>query len=286
MVLRRLGAFADRLARLQGRARALAWALGVLSSLGVTGGAVGLAVHVRRAGETAASAPEYVTDQTTPADTGATHATLPAWVDWTAVRWAAVILLILVMVRIIARWPMRRPDNHWDRDPRRLFTDADKRWCYGAAGGRCEWRGPFGRCHNAIREFDHWYPWAKGGATARTNLVGLCRKHNRRKSDKVPTVWATRRLAHARRRYWTGGDGYLRPTGIAPGNEHDDTWMEAPHESEQTAERRAGRDRRPVQHDTGGRGVAARPGHEGRAGGRDGRPDRTGRRPRRERDGA
>lgn len=285
MVLKRLGALADRLARLQGRARALAWALGVLSSLGVTGGAVGLAVHVRRQGDLMTDQPEYVTNQTTPADPATTRTGFPAWVDWGLVRWAAVALLILIGIRIIARWPMRRPDNHWDRDPRRLFSDTDKRWCYGAAGGRCEWRGPFGRCHNAIREFDHWYPWAKGGATARTNLVGLCRKHNRRKSDKVPTLWATRRLAHARRRYWTGGDEYLKPTGIAPGNETD-TWMEDTDASEQTAERRPRRDRRPVQYESGGGGNAARPGYEGRAGRRDGRPDRTGGGARREHDGA
>lgn len=53
-----------------------------------------------------------------------------------------IVLLILMNLR------MPKPDNPFDRDPVRLFPDADRTWIRMAAGGRCEHRGLFGllRC--------------------------------------------------------------------------------------------------------------------------------------------
>lgn len=135
---------------------------------------------------------------------------------------AVLIMLLAVLVLYgLTRIPLPHPGNPFDRDPKRAFTQADREWIRKAAGDRCEHR-TFGlfRCrrHGGARDgngvvhedwlgdkpgqLDHHYPWAKGGATSRHNLVYLCAKHNNRKSDKTPSWWDTWLLHRARLKYF------------------------------------------------------------------------------------
>lgn len=94
----------------------------------------------------------------------------------------------------------RRPNAK--RDPRRAFTDRQKR----AAGDQCHWRcegtGLFTRCNHEGKDLqgDHWYPYARGGATNMQNLVMLCPKCNNRKSDKIPSMFQTKALSRRRKK--------------------------------------------------------------------------------------
>ena len=127
-----------------------------------------------------------------------------------------VVPLLLLAVWLACRMPMAKPDNPFDRDPRRLFTDSDREWIDSCCQHRCEHRYCFGllRCRYRAQQLDHWYPYAKGGATSRTNLVDLCAKHNNRKSDHVPTRLQTWMLARARHSYFpVEWRGYCKPDG-------------------------------------------------------------------------
>lgn len=138
----------------------------------------------------------------------------PAWLDGMITPMVCTLGVLLVLW-VLARLPMPRPDNPFDRDPRRLFTDADRAWLDHATGGRCEHRllGMF-RCRRQGEQMDHHYPWAKGGATDRHNLVNLCARHNRRKSDRTPTLWGTWLLYRARLKYLPPAlRGYAWPDG-------------------------------------------------------------------------
>lgn len=95
----------------------------------------------------------------------------------------------------------RRPS--FKRDPRRAFTDRQKR----AAGDQCHWRcegtGLFYRCRHEGTDLqgDHWYPYARGGATNMQNLVMLCPKCNNKKSDKIPSMFQTKALSRRRKKH-------------------------------------------------------------------------------------
>lgn len=95
----------------------------------------------------------------------------------------------------------RRPVHK--RDPRRAFTDRQKR----AAGDQCHWRcegtGIFYRCRHEGKDLqgDHWYPYARGGATNMQNLVMLCPKCNNKKSDKIPSMFQTKALGRRRKKH-------------------------------------------------------------------------------------
>ena len=129
--------------------------------------------------------------------------------------------------------PHARPDNPFDRDARRLFDDADRAWLEKAVGGRCEYRmlGLF-RCPRKGEQMDHHYPWSKGGATDRHNLVYLCARHNRRKSDHTPTLWGTWLLVPGEAEIPAARvSGYAWPDGRSRENdqtiepEEDDPWQ-------------------------------------------------------------
>ncbi|MGW3973916.1 HNH endonuclease [Streptomyces ardesiacus] len=50
-------------------------------------------------------------------------------------------------------------------------------------------------------EADHIHPWSRGGATELWNGQMLCRRHNRRKSNRVPSPLYHWRLARRRKKY-------------------------------------------------------------------------------------
>lgn len=103
---------------------------------------------------------------------------------------------ILALLAILVR---RR---RW-RDPQRLFTWEQKRLLLAMAGHRCEHRPLLGRRCRAIYglQADHVVPWSRGGPTELWNAQLLCRRHNRRKSNLMPSLLYRRRLARLRRRY-------------------------------------------------------------------------------------
>lgn len=191
--------------------RWLAWVVGGVFGLAgaLWGGLVAWTARVRMMAMV--DAPEYAND-ITPGDVLPRGLSFVGGLPWPVVL---VVLACVGVVVLLARLPLVKPDNPFERDPRRLFDDGDRRWVNGCARNRCEYR-TFGlfRCHGKVEELDHWYPWARGGATDRHNLVGLCRRHNRRKSDHVPTILGTWMLGRARMRYFPARyRGYVRPDG-------------------------------------------------------------------------
>lgn len=120
-----------------------------------------------------------------------------------------VMLTLLLALKLLTSLRLADPRNGpegW-RDQPRTFPDRDREWINRCAGGRCEHRtlGVF-RCRAEITDLDHHYPWSKGGATVRGNLVGLCKKHNLRKTNHIPTRLDTWWLKRARRRYFPADD--------------------------------------------------------------------------------
>lgn len=201
----------NRLRRLYADYRALRWALwalGGLASMAATVIGALKADEWRRMGPVLADSPEYAADAEAATPWGSIHWSMPH-VDLGPFVPLLIVLAVILAVRAVVRWPMARPDNPWERDPKRLFTDADRRWIKEVTGNRCEHRYLFGllRCHkhgaymDEHGQMDHHYPHAKGGATVRTNLVWLCDRHNNRKSDKVPTRLETWMLYRARLKY-------------------------------------------------------------------------------------
>lgn len=104
---------------------------------------------------------------------------------------------------------MRAPRDHHRRDSTRLFSEQQKTAAARRCGNRCEGTGIFRRCSSRSRKLqgDHWFPHSKGGATTEDNLVMLCGKCNRRKSDKIPTPIQTWALKYRRQK----GMGYPHP---------------------------------------------------------------------------
>lgn len=199
--------------------RILTWITGLLGGTGVFGSISWTLARTRLHGELLAGSPEYAVNQTTPADgLPVTDPPISIRADPHLIVMAGVILLTVIPLIVFIRWPMRRPHNTFDRDPRRLFTDQDKDWCRQVTGGRCEKRSLFGliRCRRPVEQFDHWWPYAHGGATERQNMAGMCAACNRRKSDRIPTRLETRRLYYARLEYWPARwRGLAMPDGTA-----------------------------------------------------------------------
>lgn len=201
----------SRLRRLYADYRTLRWTLWILGGLAGTLGTVWGAVAADRwriMGPILTDSPEYAADTEETLPLAGFH--LPSFrMNVGPLMPLLAILAVILFVRILFRWPMARPENPWERDPKRLFTDADRKWIKELTGNRCEHRCLFGllRCRrrgaymDEHGQMDHHYPHAKGGATVRTNLVWLCDRHNNRKSDHVPTRLETWMLYRARLRY-------------------------------------------------------------------------------------
>ena len=188
--------------------RWLAYSLGGVSSVLGTVWAAWTANRWRLMGPILEGSPEYASDSSMSKPVLDVHWTLPD-VDWGMFVPLFVTVGVLLFARLLLAWPMARPDNPWDRDPKRLFTPADRRWIKELTGNRCEHRSLFGlaRCRrrgaymDEHGQLDHHYPHAKGGATVRSNLVWLCDRHNRLKSDRVPSRFDTWMLYRARLGY-------------------------------------------------------------------------------------
>lgn len=262
MVVRRLLA---RLRRLYADYRALRWALWALGAVASVGGTIvgALAADAwRRMGPVLTDSPEYASDAKASPPLASIHWSLPH-VDLGPFVPLLIALAVVLTVRVLLRWPMARPDNPWERDPKRLFTDADRRWIKELTGNRCEHRWMFGllRCRrrgaymDGHGQMDHHYPHAKGGATVRTNLVWLCDRHNNRKSDKVPTRLETWMLYRARLKYlparWRA---YARIDATTDETEEDDDDGQERHEPQARGTARG----RTIRRRDGG-GVGRRP---------------------------
>lgn len=198
--------------------RHVLWAVAGSGGMGTMGyvGGVCIRVHDRLLAET--DSPEYAADISLNPLSGWHWPTwrmpgIPAVWLWVA----AIVVVVVAMAVLVACWPMRKPDNPFDRDPRRLFSDADREFITQCTGNQCEHRmcGLI-RCPRMGEQMDHHYPWSRGGATSRRNLVWLCAKHNRRKSDRVPSRLSTWLLVRARESYWPRGErAAMIPDGLA-----------------------------------------------------------------------
>lgn len=115
--------------------------------------------------------------------------------------WALVPLALAVLVGIVMTSPAGGACE--SRDPRRVFTSAERQEAFSRAGLRCEHKPLlWSRCTNTPTQGDHIYPWARGGRTAMSNQQALCAFHNNRKSGTVPTRMYIYRLQLRRRRYF------------------------------------------------------------------------------------
>jgi 5-methylcytosine-specific restriction endonuclease McrA len=110
-----------------------------------------------------------------------------------------VVLVIAAAFRSI-RFRLRISRGKRNKDPQRLFNQSQKRELYTRCGYRCEYPRPFlGRCHAKATEADHVYPWSLGGPTTLENAAGLCKRHNLKKSNHIPTRRYMRALNRNRR---------------------------------------------------------------------------------------
>lgn len=209
--------------------RYLVWALAGLGSLATTLVGSWWVLVAKARSALAEDAPEYAADTPISAlNLGLPQLdlpTIPVPNLWPALIVAAVVALLFGLTHI----PMSRPDNPFEKDPQRMFSEADRAWIAEAAGHRCEHLtlGIF-RCHqhgsdtfplnlgDSTGQMDHHYPHSRGGATSRHNLVWLCEKHNKRKSNRIPTMWQTWLLTQSRQHYFPAElHDYMQPTGLA-----------------------------------------------------------------------
>lgn len=215
------------------RVRYLVWTLAGVMSLTTTLAGSWWVLVAKARTRLAEDAPEYAADTPVSSlDLGLPSLKLPTITLpnlWPALAAAGILLLLFGLTRI----PMSRPDNPFEKDPQRMFSDSDRVWIAEAAGRRCEHRtlGVF-RCRkhgtdtyptnlgDSTGQMDHHYPHSRGGATSRHNLVWLCEKHNKRKSNRVPTMLQTWVISTARKHYFPAdAQEYCKLTGLADSNE-------------------------------------------------------------------
>lgn len=120
---------------------------------------------------------------------------LESLLDQPELKWLLVAAIGCLLLRMNALRQRAR------RDPQRFFDAAQKRALKAQADYRCEHKPLIGpRCRRTGTEADHVVPWSKGGPTALWNGQMLCRMHNRRKSNLVPSHFYRWRLRRRRRR--------------------------------------------------------------------------------------
>lgn len=131
----------------------------------------------------------------------------------------ALVIILYILVKMKFSGGLVRSASHRvipkdSRDTPRLFTEKQKRNIHyrarrhrGSKYGTCEWivMGVFS-CSNKSTQADHWFPHANGGKTTMKNAVALCKQHNGRKSNHIPSWWLTTRIAHRRKRYYHFND--------------------------------------------------------------------------------
>lgn len=229
-VIRRLFHLARTVRRVQIALYALAAVTGATATLG----GVILIQLAKARNRLLVDSPEYADDTPLKTPFGTWDGGLPDIGGWTRTlsgrlsglpSWIPLTILAILIMWALFRLPMPNPHNDWPtedgRDPRRDFTESDRWWIMECAGYRCEHRSLLGlfRCRRRAPrdavgkgmlrqlggetgQLDHHYPHAKGGATTRRNLVYLCARHNRMKSDRTPTLWDTWMLERARLKYF------------------------------------------------------------------------------------
>lgn len=96
------------------------------------------------------------------------------------------LLLAWLGVREAGLWFLR----FVPRDSQRLYNREQRAAALRRAGYRCEHRiAVLFRCRRRNRlQVDHIHPWSRGGRTSLKNASMLCGKHNRRKSNHVPSI--------------------------------------------------------------------------------------------------
>lgn len=209
------------------RVRYLIWTLAGAMSLTTTLAGSWWVLVAKARSKLAEDAPEYAADTPISSlDLGLPQINLPT-IHIPNLLPLALAVGVVVLVAL-TRIPMSRPDNPFEKDPQRMFSDSDRVWIAEAAGRRCEHLtlGVF-RCRkhgtdkfplnlgDSTGQMDHHYPHSRGGATSRHNLVWLCEKHNKRKSNRVPTLWQTWLLTQSRKRYFPEElQDYIHPTGL------------------------------------------------------------------------
>lgn len=91
----------------------------------------------------------------------------------------------------LIRWILRRVKLpgiiQVQRDPVRILSKADRDIVHYRDGGKCRYCGEKVQRYNA--QFDHVYPWAKGGETTIANMVTSCQRCNLSKADSVGKMW-------------------------------------------------------------------------------------------------
>lgn len=121
---------------------------------------------------------------------------MPAAVPW----WGWALLLVLMVSR------MRPLSSPWRRrDPVRWFDALQSAAGRDRAGGQCEYTErfvPWRRCSRPAQESDHFFPWARGGATTVENLVAACTAHNQAKGGRAPSAITRWVIARRRRAYF------------------------------------------------------------------------------------
>ena len=126
---------------------------------------------------------------------------------WAVTHWQvlAVFIGLFVAVRIptLLAW---LGSLNVTKDPRRLYTKAERVAGFALAKGRCEFTVfKVFRCTRAAEHGDHHIPHSKGGATSMENFVAGCSRCNIRKSDHMPGWWDTLLITARRRRYYPEG---------------------------------------------------------------------------------
>ncbi len=118
----------------------------------------------------------------------------------------AIVGGVVAALAILVKLASRQRGIEW-RDPQRAFSPAQRRAIFDRCDGRCEHHSLIlGRCRAAATQADHIYPWSLGGDTSLANGAGLCARHNRMKSNHIPSGWYIRRLENARKSYFPPGE--------------------------------------------------------------------------------
>lgn len=128
-----------------------------------------------------------------------------------------VVVAVVAGVMTLAVKMRSRGGVH--RDTQRLFDGTQRAQIHSRAANRCEHKHPLWfRCREVGNQADHVYPHSRGGATSLNNAQSLCRSHNSRKSNKVPSPVYIWRLQRRRAKYFPAGQDVTiqgrRPSAI------------------------------------------------------------------------
>lgn len=145
-------------------------------------------------------------------------AALPGFVLFLVTPVVIVVVLFWLVVNVekMATGVKHRKLDKADRDKPRTFTSKEKALASTMCNNRCEGTGIFFRCRYRGIDLhgDHWFPHSKGGATSPENLVMLCPKCNRSKSDHIPSILQTKALNRRRKKHHDYSGSTIVPVGL------------------------------------------------------------------------